>query len=162
MNVTLEWYELSRAALVGVSRNVEALRMKCHDRLSTKASNWDIHILGALGECALCKALGLYWAGGINTFKAGDVGDLLQVRTRSNHAYEMIVRRGDKDTDIFTLVTGGPAEFRVVGWLTGKDAKRKEWLKNYGGYGEEYFVPQSALRPMADLPKITVGNKEEW
>lgn len=151
MNVNLEWFEVSRAALVGVSRNVEAMRKGCVNRLPVN-DEWSIHILGALGECAFAKATNRYWNGSVNTFKSGgDVGDNIQIRTRSKHSYDLIVRDGDKDDDVFVLVTGGPTEFAIHGWMPAREAKQPKFRANYGGYGEAYFIPKSALRPIDPL-----------
>jgi hypothetical protein len=152
MRVTLEWFEVSRAALVGVSRNVEALRKGLQNARPTNENDWHVHILGALGECAFAKATNRYWNGSVNTFKSGgDVGDSIQVRTRSKHFYELIVRDGDRDTDVFVLVTGGPHEFTIRGWMPASEAKQPKFKANYGGYGDAYFVPQSALRAIDPL-----------
>jgi hypothetical protein len=152
MKVNLEWYEISRAALVGVSRNVEALRKNRASRRRGKDAMWEIHVLGALGECAFAKATGRYWSGSVNTFTSGgDVGRTIQVRTRSSHDYDLIVRDEDKDEDIYVLVTGGPEEFVVHGWMPCRDAKHPTFRNNYGNYGEAYFVPSSALRPVEEL-----------
>jgi len=151
MRVSLEWFEVSRAALVGVSRNVEALRKGLQNHMATNEKDWHIHILGALGECAFAKAMGRYWSGSVNTFKhGGDVG-LVQVRTRSKHHYDLIVREGDSDDDVFVLVTGGPSEFEIHGCMRGKDAKRPEFRQNYGNYGEAYFVPKSRLQDVRGM-----------
>lgn len=150
MNVTLEWFEVSRAALVGVSRNVEAMRKGCVNRLQI-SDEWSAHILGALGEAAFAKATNRYWSGSVNTFKAADVGENIQIRTRSKHSYDLIVRDGDRDDDVYVLVTGGPTEFTLHGWMRCGDAKQKKFKANYGNYGEAYFVPKSALRPIDPL-----------
>lgn len=151
MRVNLEWFEVSRAALVGVSRNVEALRKNLQNSRPTNENDWHIHILGALGECAFAKATGRYWSGSVNTFKTGgDVG-AIQIRTRSKHHYDLIVRDGDSDEDLFVLVTGGPNEFDVHGVIRGKDAKKEEFRQDYGNYGAAYFVPQSRLLDISHL-----------
>lgn len=151
MNVSLEWFEISRAALVGVSRNVEALRKGYQQRLKGKDESWERHVLGALGECAFAKATNRYWSGSVNTFKAADIGGNIQIRTRSQHSYDLIVRDDDHDEDVFVLVTGGPQEFTIHGWMQAADAKKPRFKSNYGGYGEAFFVPQSALRPIDPL-----------
>lgn len=152
MNVRLEWFEVSRAALVGVSRNVEAMRKGCQETLKKSTDEWSAHILGACGECAFAKATNRYWNGSVNTFKAGgDVGDNIQIRTRSKHNYDLIVRDNDKDGDVFVLVTGGPHEFTIHGWIPAAEAKQEKFRADYGGYGAAYFVPQSALRPIDPL-----------
>jgi hypothetical protein len=150
VNVSLEWFEVSRAALVGVSRNVEALRKGCKNRLPIN-DEWSIHVLGALGECAFAKATNRYWSGSVNTFKGADVGANIQIRTRSHHHYDLIVRPGDKDDDVYVLVTGGPTEFTLRGWMRCGDAKQPRYRANYGNYGEAYFVPQSCLQPIEPL-----------
>lgn len=152
MKVNLEWYEISRAALVGVSRNVEAMRKGLQNARPISESDWHIHILGACGEVAFAKATNRYWSGSVNTFKTGgDVGGHIQIRTRSKSNYDLIVRDNDNDDDIFVLVTGGPAEFDVKGYMRASDAKAEKYKANWGNYGEAYFVPQSELRPIRDL-----------
>lgn len=152
MRVNLEWYEISRAALVGVSRNVEALRKGLQNTRPISESDWHIHILGACGEVAFAKATNRYWSGSVNTFKTGgDIGGHIQIRTRSKSNYDLIVRDNDNDNDIFVLVTGGPAEFDVKGYMRASDAKAEKYKANWGNYGEAYFVPQSELRPIRDL-----------
>lgn len=146
----LEWFELSRAALVGVSRNVEALRLGCRSSREIQ-DHWGIHILGACGECAFAKGTGRYWSGGVNTFKDADVGSSIQIRTRSKHDYDLIVRSDDSDDEVFVLVTGGPQVFVLHGWILGRDAKRQQFVANYGNHGEAYFVPQSNLNSIQQL-----------
>jgi hypothetical protein len=73
------------------------------------------------------------------------------VRTRSKHGYDLIVRRDDRDDDVFVLVTGGPHDFEVRGWMFGRDAKANKFKANYGNYGEAYFVPSRELRPVEEL-----------
>jgi len=150
LQVDLEWYEISRAALVGVSRNVEAMRKGCKNRLPIN-DEWNAHILGALGECAFAKGTHRYWNGSVNTFKGSDIGANIQVRTRSKHNYDLIVRRDDRDDDIFVLVTGGPNMFMIHGWILCADAKQERYIQNYGFHGAAYFVPQSELRQIDEL-----------
>lgn len=150
MKVTLEWFEVSRAALVGVSRNVEALRKQCKSRMKA-LDCWEAHILGALGEAAYAKTANRYWSGSVNTFKDPDIGADVQIRTRSHDHYDLIVRDADADRDVFVLVTGGPSEFVIRGWIHGSDAKKPQWEKDYGGHGKAWFVPQSALHPIEML-----------
>lgn len=152
MQVTLEWFEVSRAALVGISRNVEALRKGLQNSRPTNENEWHIHVVGALGECAFAKATGRYWSGSVNTFKSGgDIGKNIQVRTRSKHSYDLIVRDGDKDDDIFVLVTGGPTDYEIRGWMLARDAKSEKYRANYGGYGDAFFVPAKDLHSISQF-----------
>jgi hypothetical protein len=151
MNVNLEWFEVSRAALVGVSRQVEAMRKGLKNTLEAN-DEWSAHILGALGECAFAKATNRYWNGSVNTFTVGgDVGARMQIRTRSRHTYDLIVREKDDDNDCYVLVTGGPDNFQIHGWMLARDAKKQQYLANYGNYGQAYFVPKSALQSPQSL-----------
>lgn len=145
--VTLTEYELRMAAQVGIERHIDSLvhgrRQAAADR--APVGNWQQDIEGACGELAVAKALGRYWNGSVNTFKqGGDVGKV-QVRTRSEHHYELIVRPQDRDDDYFVLVTGVAPDYRVVGYMRGADAKQDGFSKNHGGHGAAFFVPHAAL-----------------
>lgn len=146
MNVTLGWFEILQAALVGVHRQIESIKGERQNQHGCAGDNdWQLHIEGACGEMAYAKARQRYWNGSVNTFQTGgDVG-AVQVRTRSRDNYDLIVRRNDRDSDAFVLVVGKSGKYRVVGWIYGRDAKRDEWLKTYGDREPAYFVPQSAL-----------------
>lgn len=133
IEVTLTWSELELAAIVGVRRNVESLSdgNSPHRLMGTPHQDlpgWQGHIEGAAGEAAVAKYLNRYWSGTVNTFgKGGDVG-ALQVRARSRHDYELIIRPKDRDDDWFVLVTGKAPIFRIRAW----------------------FVPHAALTPFPE------------
>jgi hypothetical protein len=148
ITVTLDWAEVMRAAQVGLRRQVEALRDGKRDRAGFKGDGWGIHIEGALGECAYAKAMNVYWSGHSNVYHTiPDVGTA-EVRCRSRHDYELLIRRDDPDDRPFVLVTGSCPDFRVVGWIKGEDAKRPEWLQTHGNRPGAYFVPHHALTPI--------------
>ena len=152
LEVHLDWHEVKMAADCGVLRNVRALAMGRRSKFEvTNMDKFDAHILGALGECAYAKATGSYWNASVDTFKGkGDVGDI-EVRTRSRHDYELIVRDDDPDGRVFVLVTGGPMEFKIHGWMRSEDARRPEWRREHGGYPAAYFVPHEALKNVEAL-----------
>lgn len=149
--VALTQGEMVTASMVGVIRNAESLSNNRKRRFTKGPTSWEAHVLGALGEAVAAKSLGVYWVGGVCTFKnEGDVGRL-EVRTRSRHDYELIIRDDDPDDRPYILVTGEGPEFRVHGWIMGKDARRDEWRQDHGGYEPAYFVPQAALRGLWEL-----------
>jgi len=151
MNVTLTPYELMQGATAGVLRNVMSIN---HDyNKSVTGQEWQVHIEGACGEIAVAKAMGKYWGGSVNTFKAkGDLdGTGWEIRTRSKHHYELMIRENDPNDRVFILVTGKAPNYRVHGWIKASDAKRQEWKKDYGGHGEAYFVPKVALKNLEEL-----------
>ena len=155
MKVTLTMSEVLMAATIGVMRQISALKRKLPDRHGcTKDVGWQVHIEGACGELAAAKAMGKFWDGGINTFKASDIGESIQVRTRSRHDFDLIVRSDDSDTDWFVLVTGVCPEYEVRGGIRGADAKMPEYLNTFGGREPAYFVPAGALTETRTNPPL--------
>ena len=97
----------------------------------------------------MAKALGVSWTGSVDTFRSvPDLEGGVQVRHRSNPSWDLIVRHNDKDSDTFILSRGlPPGAIEVVGWITGKEAKNEEWLKDYGNFNKPaFFVPTWALK----------------
>lgn len=152
MIITLSWYELWMASGIGAKRHIESLKGGDSDQHGCDGMNaWTMHIEGAAGEMAAAKAMGTYYSGSINTYRTGgDVG-AIQVRTRSRPEYDLLIRPGDRDGDVFVLVTGRSPDLDVRGWILAKDAKRACWLKAYGGRPPAYFVPQDQLNPISSL-----------
>ena len=150
-DVTLTGYEMAMASDAGRLRNISAI--KDGRKPQIEGGEWQAHIEGAAGEVAAAKWMNVFWGGSVNTFKTG--GDIdgtgWEVRTRSKHEYDLIVRDSDPDNRVMILVTGKSPNFRVQGWIKTEEAKRAEFLQNYGGYGQAYFVPKSRLNLMEDL-----------
>lgn len=107
---------------------------------------------GARGEYAFSEMSGLKWNKKIDKFSnAPDVGDDVQVVTRTNADYDLIVRKNAPDHHRFVLlITTDGVNFKAHGWILGKDAKKHtDRLKDYGNYGEEaFFIPRHLLHPM--------------
>lgn len=149
-SVTLEWHEVAMASFVGWMRQIKALQAGKQDCHGYKGLGWSDHIEGACGEVAVAKTLGRYWDGSVNTFKADDLPGL-QIRTRSQDDYQLIVRPKDGDEATFVHVTGRCPTYSVRGWIIGAEAKRPEWLQNYGGRPAAYFVPTAMLNDIEHL-----------
>ncbi len=162
MTIVLTWYEVAICAYVGAQRHIQAMskgRADAHGFSDVDGSGWSKHIEGACGECALAKALNQHWNPSVNTFKrGGDVGNI-QVRTRSKQNYDLIVRSDDSSDDTFVLVTGCSPRYEIRGWIYGKDAKRDEYVKAYGGRPSAWFVPVEKLK---DMKSMTVSCEEEF
>ncbi len=148
--VTLSWHEAAMGNCIGSLRQLSAVKAGKHDCHGYDGEGWSEHIEGACGEIAVAKLLGIFWDGSVNAWKASDLPGL-QVRTRSRHDYDLIVRPSDDDHASWVLVTGRCPHYRVHGWITGAAAKRPEFLKNYGGRPAAYFVPASELRRMDEM-----------
>lgn len=106
MKVELTTPEFLNAINIGVIRQCSSLKKGLRDSHGAKSDNgWDMHIEGACGEAAVAKALNVFWSGTVDTFKrGGDVGNKIQVRTRSKSYYELIVRKDDRDEDRKSVV----------------------------------------------------------
>lgn len=153
VRVNLSASEMMAAALIGISRHVSAVKRGLRMAHGIDPDNaWSAHIEGACGEAAFAKAANVFWTSSVNTFKEGGDVRSVQVRTRSKHGYELLVRDGDADDSVFVLVTGRAPSYVVRGWIMGRDAKRREWSQSHGGREAAYFVPHSALLPVTAIP----------
>jgi hypothetical protein len=134
------------AASVGLRRQVSAVASNLEERHGIDPDDgWRVHIEGACGELAVAKFLGRYWDGSVDTFRSlPDLGNV-EIRTRSKHVYDLIVRGDDDPQKFYVLVTGRAPFYRVRGWIKGEEARKDEWLQSYGGREEAWFVPASAL-----------------
>jgi len=139
-------HEVDMAASVGLRRQLSALKAGLRDRHGINPEDgWRVHVEGACGELAVAKFLGMYWDGSVDTFKSiPDLGPV-EIRTRSKHTYDLIVRKDDDPSKVFIHVTGRVPEFRIHGWLRGSGAQREEWWRNHGGREWAWFAPATAL-----------------
>jgi len=161
--IRLEWFEIAMAAEIGNRRQIEAMRANKKPAYSfldgsQTQDEWELHIQGAMGECAVAKYYRLYWNGSVNTFKLADIDGKIQVRTRRKDYYDLLVRPADSDNDIFILVTGVVGSYSqsltIRGWCWGHEAKRKQWSKTHGNRPAAYFVPQNQLHDMGKLKEL--------
>lgn len=149
MLIQLTPSEMFMAAQVGVMRqveNVKAGRVPAHG--CGDANNWQIHCEGAMGECALAKALGIYWTGK-GRLRAPDVGEV-DVRTTEIPSGRLILHKEDPDDRAFYLLIGVNGRYEVKRWCYGREGKKDEFWEDPTGKGRwAYFVPQSELRRIA-------------
>lgn len=153
--VTLTPSEYLFAAHAGFLRQATNVCRGRRDAYGYVGSGYDIHVLGAVGEFVVARALGLFWSGP-GTLRAPDVASL-QVRTRSRSHYELIVHPDDDDDAAFVLVTGGGLQYHVHGWIEGRLAKKREWWRDPAGGRPAYFVPQRELWPLDNLKAYGVA-----
>ncbi len=146
VSVTLTWYEARLAAGVGLERQVAAMRDGRPDKHGFSGSGWEVHLHGAGAEMAFAKASGKYWDGSVDVFRVPDVGDI-HVRSRSGDGprEDLIIRSEDDPDAPYVLVVGRMPQYVVVGWLMGRDARRQEWVKDYGGRPPAWFVPRAEM-----------------
>ena len=93
----------------------------------------------------LCRLLGLICgAMSVNTSQT-DYQIPCQIKTRSEHWYDLMVRPNGKNDEVFIHVTGEPPHMVIRGWMIGRDAKQPQWMKYYGDRPGAWFVPENAL-----------------
>lgn len=133
-------------------------RQRFNDNLNAKRKDYNgaekrngelLHIVGALGELATAKLLGLQYclqSSIAYQYQAGDLNDLLEVRTRGSLAYDyMFVHDKDKLGSIYIhakLTKPTPScagmyywpsrAVNVVGWIKSEDAHKHKETKNFG------------------------------
>jgi hypothetical protein len=150
--VTLTPAEVAVASALGVLRQTESLQSERRDNHGFDGSKgWSLHIEGVGGELAVAKLYGIYPVFGLNTFKDADLGKNIQVRTRSSHGYELLVREDDSDDAIFVCVTGLMPNYMVRGWLVGADAKKLGRVETYAGRTPAFFVDHDHLNDIDTL-----------
>lgn len=154
MRVTITEDEFATAAFVALLRVHHSLKGERKDALFEKDTfkNLDVHMKGTVGEVACSKALGIPWPMHVNVFKGKpDLPPDIEVRLRTNHDHDLIIRDGDDADRRYVLVTGSPPDLEIRGWLLGSEGKDPKWLKSYGGYKPAYFIPQRYLHPMETM-----------
>lgn len=155
MNIELTNAEMQIAIAVGSARQLSALASGKRDNHGAKADKaWTMHIEGAAGELAAAKALGIYFSATVDTYKEeSDLPGGIEVRTRSQDYYDLLVRDDDPADDTpFVLVVGRPPLLRVPGWLYAHEARSNpDWVKSYANRKPAYFIPQDALHPIETL-----------
>lgn len=156
ISVTLTADEWASAVFVAALRQHHSLHRNSADSLYEKPwmDQFNIHVLGACGEIAVAKALGLHWGGTVNAYKTKpDVEPDIEVRHRTKSYYDLIVRKDDPDDRRYFLTIGEASELpkiSLVGWISGAEAKQDRWLARHGGWKEAYFVPQGELNGVGE------------
>lgn len=155
IRITLEWYEYSIAAEVGKLRTMTAIRHGIPSKYGASSNAWTDDIEGAAAEMAVAKYLGVYWGGSMETFKAADISEKIQVRQTKYESGRLIVRSEDRDDHVYVLVTGTIPNLTIHGWIEGSEAKQDIYLDSPNDRPPAYFIPQSQLQPVEMLQTLT-------
>lgn len=152
----LSGQEMVTAGTVGLRRHVAAIvkgKRPVHGAQGNgHPGAFDNHILGAMAEFAVARALNLFWAPNIGLTAKGDVGGLIEVRARTQDGtgLDLAIRPGDGTNSPHVLVHCDPPLFRIIGWIFAREAASIAgscWNEKRG----LWFVPHVALRPMEEL-----------
>lgn len=149
--IELSSLEVGAGVRTGGLRQYQALKMGKREAHGYKGNDgWQIQIEGALGEIAVAKFLNIYWDSSVNTWKTEDLKGI-QVRTRSEHHYDLIIRKDDSEESLYILVTGRYGKYNIRGWMEGSKCKDPQWIQTYAHREPAFFVPQKVLNPMDNL-----------
>lgn len=141
-------------------RAIESLRANRKDALFEK--DWieahRIHVIGAVGEVAFAKWLGVYPSFSVRQFSGmmADVeaGCKYEIRHRLKTNHDLIIRDNDPADRVYILTRGCPPEVEISGWCWGDEfVGRAEFTQDWGGHGRASFVPAQELHPMETLPR---------
>lgn len=147
--VKLTYGEAVSSSEVGRTRQLEAILQGLKDNHGCKIKdNWEFSIQSAGSECAAAKFLKMYWNSGVNTFKDPDIDPDIQVRWIRYYSDRLIIRKDDNPEEFFILVFGRIPNFKIIGWIKGKDGMQEKWYTTFEeGREKAYFVPQRELHP---------------
>jgi len=114
------------------------------------------HYIGARGEIAVAAYLGTAMCMDVGVFSSiADVGDDIDVRTRTRLDYDLIIRPADPDDRTMVLAIGVPEYpgVKLVGsTAVGEAKKHPEFVRTYGDRPPAWFVPQEFLHQFRVLP----------
>lgn len=112
-----------------------------------------IHLLGAAGEMAVASHLGMKEFLYKETQAKRGSDDLpgIDIKTRSKHAYDLIVQKNEDPDKKFVLVTIENKTVLIHGWCHGRDAMKEEYWADPARGRPAYFVPKTILAPIDTL-----------
>lgn len=158
MMVRLTWPEMMTAYHVASQRRIMNMKKGLAGKYGApeKEGSEELDIVSTRGEMAVAKGLNLYWSGSVGDYGAVDVGDLVEVRTRTKNWHSLIIHPQDRDWAPYVLVdASNPPDFRLVGWMYGSDGKDEKYWADPAKTGRHaYFIDQKILRPMDELKSL--------
>jgi hypothetical protein len=145
--IRLTSYEYQMARRVGLERQTKAVENKRVPRNGMKQEDgWKFHVEGACGEAAAAKFLNVFFSGSVEIFTGKpDLEPNIEVKTRSSHSYDLLIRKHEDLSQVFVLVTGTAPDFWIRGWGIGSDLVSDEYLQSYGNRPAAWFIPVGRL-----------------
>ena len=132
---------------------------------------WAQAIHGQLCEHAVAKALNLFPSASVDGIQHGDFGGICAVRGTPWQNGHLIINGAEADPYAdtpFILVVGHWPDFRIAGWIYGREATFEKWWRP-NERPPSWWVPQSALlnientldKLVSALVKLASRNKLE-
>jgi|TARA_R110002020_G_scaffold142963_1_gene315148 hypothetical protein len=144
---------------VGIKRQAYNNSINKADAYGFKGDGTAIHVDGARAELAVALALSKDWADFAKDYDkiVADVGTNIQVRSTNYKHGNLLLHPKDRDDQVFVLVKSHDfPTMEVVGWVLGKDAKKKVYWEDGSQHkaftGRPcYRYPHTKLNPMDSL-----------
>ena len=158
-------YRLAVDAAIAVSENKSALNATgevANRRVDTRRTDFEVNLIGTLGEVAVCTALGVPFEMVVKRFGDGGSdlhvnGYSLQVKTRSKHYAKcyLIVKDLEKtDADVFvSCAMDGPATVEILGAISRTRFIREAVDRDFG-YGPLPCIDSSLLMDIGSTKAI--------
>lgn len=142
-----------QSANVGLARRLTAIRDGRKREPQRRDSGFEHHIVGAIGEYVVAKALDMCWTPAVGRLD-GHVGDLrngYQVRSTLHARGHLVIRKGIDDlAATYALVVLDLPHAHFVGTIEGNRAVEVGDFVRAGERGanrDGYWVKQSQLEP---------------
>lgn len=167
MLVCLSDGEYGYAMMIAEKMHDESRSRGHRDQHGFRGDGSKIHRLGAAGELAVAKALGLPMKLGVNTFKAADLGASIQVRATFKPCGDLVIRPADAKIvgHVFVLANAVSGDdglqefqsFQIRGWCYGHEASVLGRWEERSDRPGAWFIKADQLRPLDTLPKEAVA-----
>jgi len=150
VSVVMTERDIRQAAANAVERRIERMRGGAGERYAPQgAKGLGVDFLGALGEFAVAKYLGLF-PSGYSQAGASDVGPF-EVRTVESAALNLLIYPQESAPVVLAVVANPFREpVTLAGWGPAGELKRPEYWRT-DGHRPAFWVPPAALRPMDEL-----------
>ena len=147
--ITLDASDMLLATQAGAMRNIENIIRKRKPAYGAEqAGDFQLHVVGAMGELALSRYLNVTW-NGKGKFRGPDAGTDIQVRTAErNGRISLILHEQDPDELLFYCVRRfeGSNEFEIFQPVRGREGKSQRYWRT-DVRSPAFFVP---VKPIGD------------
>ena len=159
MNIQLTSEDLMVAATKAAIRQLMAIRKKrighdhgAHSKRKMAQRIGD-SVIGNLGEIALSQATGKPITSHFENIKAKDIDQSLEVRTTEYPNGCLLLHDTSPNDSVYVLVVVSDLNAKICGWIEAKHGKQQKFWKD--GDPGCYYVPQSELNPISNLPVLS-------
>lgn len=158
-------YTLLSSINIGVHSNLGSYRNTDGPKggMSTDKWGWQNNIRGRIGEGCWAAHRNIKWDGDLGNYKAGDVGDFYEVRSKPLseahfaclQGYRWDKEKGDKFDKPFILALVGVEDVFFMGWLWGREVLQEQYFADHSNRNNPYYaIPQHELRSIFDVPEL--------